>query len=100
MKKISITLAGMLSISLALPAVAGPNWSIIHDAEAHKASHQQPAATKNVPTVEEVVPLDHGPRALSTPYLNKEREMQILAHVHNKNTSAFDSQSRSSSLHA
>lgn len=73
MKHISIALAGMFAVSLALPAAAGPDWTVIRAGEAHRAAHPQ----------EEVVPLDHGPRALSTPWVNEEElQLQASAHAH------------------
>ena len=79
MNKSYLIAAGMLSVFVALPAVAGPNWQVIHEGE---HSHEQLA---NAPQAEEVLPLDHGPRALSTPWLNKEKRLSILAHEQKKN---------------
>jgi hypothetical protein len=89
MKKTSMTLAGILAVSFALPAMAGPNWAVIREAEMHKAAHQHQTSNKNDSATEEVLPLDHGPRAMSTPWLNKEREQELLAQAHKKKTSLF-----------
>jgi ABC-type sugar transport system substrate-binding protein len=70
MKQTSFTLAGLLAAVFAMPASAGPDWTEIHEGESHNASQQ---AESWVP------PLDHGPRALSTPWLNKVRKSEILA---------------------
>lgn len=75
MKKSYLIAAAMLSSLVALPAVAGPNWQVIHDAENYAAAH----ALKVTATSEEVLPLDHGPRALTTPWLNKEEKQSIAA---------------------
>lgn len=42
-------------------ATAGPNWHVIHEAEAHRAHHAK----------EHAAPLDHGPRAITAPWLSK-----------------------------
>jgi hypothetical protein len=88
MKRISITLAGILAATLALPAVAGPNWTIIRAAH-HNTAQQQPHGAQQAPAAEDVLPLDHGPRALSTPWLNKEHEQMLAAEAHNKKSSMF-----------
>ncbi len=75
MKKMSIAFAALVSAAVALPAAAGPDWNVIREAEAHKAPHQNSAATRT-PAEE---PLDHGPRALSTPWLNEEHEAELMA---------------------
>ncbi len=62
MKKFSATLFGLFAASLEVPAFAGPNWEVIHEAEAHHLAHHAEG---------HVAPLDHGPRAISTPWLNK-----------------------------
>lgn len=77
MKKSYLVAAALLSVSVALPAVAGPDWQIIHDAEHY--SHQQP-----IHVAEVAMPLDHGPRALTTPWMNQEEKQSILAHQQQK----------------
>jgi len=68
------TLTGILAAAISMPALAGPNWDVIHEAEArHVARHE----------VEHVLPLDYGPRAITTPYLNKVHEGETpVAAVH------------------
>jgi len=74
----TVTLAGLTS----LPALAGPNWDVIHMAEAGRASHKHEAKL--------VLPLDHGPRPLTTPWENAERlrRMQELSAQAQKEKSA------------
>jgi hypothetical protein len=75
MKKLTVTLIGILAATSQMPALAGPNWDVIHEAEArHLAHHAE----------EHVLPLDHGPRAITTPWLNKvhEREEAHVAATH------------------
>lgn len=86
MKKTSMILAGVLAVSFALPAMAGPNWTVIHEAEKNHKAAEQPHHNNNA-TEEEVLPLDHGPRAKTTPWMNKQREMELLAGAHKKKTS-------------
>ncbi|HKB60824.1 MAG TPA: hypothetical protein VKC56_12360 [Gallionellaceae bacterium] len=60
-----------LFIAFSLPAVAGPNWDVIHRAEANKAAHIREKAL--------VLPLDYGPRAITTPWLNRERIGELVS---------------------
>ena len=85
MKNSFITVVGMLSALAALPAVAGPDWDAIHEAETYNATHEQQIAVRNNPTTE-VMPLDHGPRALSTPWLNKELKLEAISRAQKKDT--------------
>jgi hypothetical protein len=73
MKKEAMALVIALSITVSMPAVAGPNWDVIHKAEANKAAHKHEAAL--------VLPLDYGPRAITTPWLNKERLGKLVAQI-------------------
>ena len=81
MKKTVASIAVVAAFStLALPAFAGPDWQVIH--EAQKAHHQQHEnAQKEASTTMHnmILPLDHGPRALSTPWVNKEEELAAKA---------------------
>lgn len=62
------TLTGILAAAISMPALAGPNWDVIHEAEAHHLARHEG---------EHVLPLDHGPRAITTPYLNKVHEGEL-----------------------
>lgn len=84
MKKSYLIAAAMLSTFVALPAVAGPDWQVIHDAENYQASHEQQASIAQ----EEVMPLDHGPRALTTPWMNQQERAYIVAHQQKKDSSS------------
>lgn len=64
MRKTSLAAIVSFSIALSMPALAGPNWDVIHRAEANKVAH------KHEKTM--VLPLDYGPRAITTPWLNRE----------------------------
>ena len=83
MKNSFMTVVGMLSALVALPAVAGPDWDAIHEAETYNATHEQQVAMRNNPTTE-VMPLDHGPRALSTPWLNQELKLEAVSRAQKK----------------
>lgn len=65
MTKNTITIALALSAAFSMPAFAGPNWAAIHRAEA-QAAHEK---------ADTVRPLDFGPRALTTPWVNKEQAL-------------------------
>lgn len=70
MKTLATTLFGLFAASMEAPAFAGPNWDVIHEAETrHLAHHAE----------EHVLPLDHGPRAINTPWLNKMHETRVAA---------------------
>ncbi len=73
MKKTHIALILAASIPFSTPALAGPNWDVIHKAEADKAAHKHEHAL--------VLPLDYGPRAITTPWLNQERLRQQNAQL-------------------
>jgi hypothetical protein len=67
MKHLLVTLAGVSILGTILPAVAGPDFHLIEQArKAHVA--QSVLAARQL-----VLPLDHGPRAQTTPWLNKQR---------------------------
>lgn len=44
MKKSYLIAAGLLSAFVTLPAVAGPNWDVIHEAESYASSHANNAS--------------------------------------------------------
>lgn len=73
MKISSATLSGLIAVSLAAPALAGPNWDAIRAAEARHAAHKAEAHGQ---------PLDHGPRAISTPWLNQVHAARAPASAH------------------
>lgn len=110
MKKLFITLIGALSLGAALPALAGPDWQAIEAARKAKqateiARHagsndlQGPTAAassakdpyaalpptgagpQKCPTDALVLPLDHGPRAQTTPYQNQQRRDRYAAQL-------------------
>ncbi len=83
MNKLLNTLIGAVALSAMLPAFAGPDWQAIERARqnkraqlvpAEKASPQANCAAKRL-----VLPLDHGPRAQSTPWLNERRKASFEA---------------------
>jgi len=83
MKRILTILIGAMSLGAALPALAGPDWHAIeqarrnHRAQVGRMEKLTPAeqcAAKRL-----VLPLDHGPRAQSTPYLNEQRKTSFEA---------------------
>ncbi len=83
MKAILTVLAGVLGLSVMLPAFAGPDWAVI---EAGRKNHRTQVAQMEKLTPDQkcaaeklVLPLDHGPRAVSTPYLNAKRKEQFDA---------------------
>ena len=91
MKKLLISLIGALALGATLPALAGPDWQAIEQARKAKQASQfarsgdaaeRPAAgPATCPPERLVLPLDHGPRAQTTPYLNQQRKERYEARV-------------------
>lgn len=89
MKKLLITLISAITLGTTLPVLAGPDWQAIEQARKAKqatlaARHgdARPAAgTEGMrcPLDALALPLDHGPRAQSTPYLNEKRKARFEA---------------------
>ena len=89
MNKLILTLIGGVALSAALPALAGPDWQLIEhgralkQAAAHHADDTQPTtqtSTYRSPS-RLVLPLDHGPRAQTTPHANQQRVRQYEAQL-------------------
>ena len=95
MKKLFTTLISALTLGAALPAVAGPDWATIeharkmhhdaqvqHSGDVYEALPPTAAGPQKCPAPEALVlPLDHGPRAQSTPYLNQQRKDRYDAQI-------------------
>ena len=85
MKTLFSTLIGTLTLGATLSAFAGPDWQAID--QARRNAHAQ--STKMEQTMPEekcaekrlVLPLDHGPRAQTTPYLNRQRKEAFEAAI-------------------
>ena len=94
MKKLLVTLTGILTIGAALPAVAGVDWQLIEQANKAQAkaanmqreATQQPqlAAVEGNPRSRIVLPLDHGPRAQTTPWSNQQRLLRAEQEARNR----------------
>jgi hypothetical protein len=69
------TLAALLALA-AGSALAGPDFFVIEQARKAQAAKADAAASAQQGTDNRkaVLPLDHGPRAQSTPYLNTKRK--------------------------
>ncbi len=89
MNKVLNTLIALVIGAAAMPAVAGPDFAAIE--QARKAGQvMQTAAAENVAVAiagrecppRLVLPLDHGPRAVTTPYLNEQRNARHEARKH------------------
>ena len=78
MKHLLFTLAGALTLGAALPAVAGPDFQVIEQARIRHAAQRAAEASTSAPR-SLVLPLDHGPRAQTTPWLNKQRVLRAEA---------------------
>ena len=82
MKKSLITLIGTLALGAALPAFAGPDWQLIEHARKAKQAEQSSrqdgtrVAKAQCKPSDLAPPLDHGPRAQTTPHDNRLREQE------------------------
>lgn len=97
MNKLLVTLISAITLGVVLPAVAGPgpDWHAIEQArkahQAAQAEHTGDLYEASAPTAAGprkcampdrlVLPLDHGPRAQTTPYLNHQRKERYAAQV-------------------
>lgn len=92
MKRLLVTLSGVFSLVATLPALAGPDWVLIDKAHkdrrqaalapAGQASMPVPSASRlDCPPPSLVLPLAHGPRALTTPAMNQVRKARHEARV-------------------
>jgi hypothetical protein len=89
MNKLILTLMGGLAFSAALPALAGPDWELIEhgralkQAAAHHADDTQSTTQTSIHRSPSrlVLPLDHGPRAQTTPQANQVRVRQYDAQL-------------------
>ena len=85
MKKVLTILICAFGLGAALPALAGPDWQAI---ELARKNHRAQVGQMEKLTTDEkcaarrlVLPLDHGPRAQSTPYLNEQRKASFEAEL-------------------
>lgn len=85
MKKLITTLVSIATLGASLSAFAGPDWQAIEQARknanaqtvnAEKVAPNDKCAEKRL-----VLPLDHGPRAQTTPYLNRQRKEAFEAEM-------------------
>ena len=85
MRKLVTTLIGTIAIWFTLSAFAGPDWRAIEQARknAHVQASKMEKATPEDKCAEKrlVLPLDHGPRAQTTPYLNRQRKAAFEAEM-------------------
>ncbi|MGH8790462.1 MAG: hypothetical protein ACREYA_36060 [Cupriavidus necator] len=82
MNKLLIFLIGMVTLGASLPAAAGPDFQAIERARKAKQAEQVKMAgtgQKDCDSMKLVLPLDHGPRAQTTPYLNQQRRERFEA---------------------
>ena len=89
MKKLLISLVGAVTLGVTLPSIAGPDFQAIE--RARKARHTTQHATMPTSAASAatemsdgapqklVLPLDHGPRAQTTPWLNRQRVLRADA---------------------
>ena len=88
MKNLLITLIGAVTLGAALPAIAGPDFQqqlIIQNAIKAKQAQTARVATvtseERCATQQLILPVDHGPRAQTTPYLNQQRKARFEAEM-------------------
>lgn len=85
MKMLLTSFIGATALSVTLPAFAGPDWQAIEQARKNKRA--QIARMEKLTPAEKcaakrlVLPLDHGPRAQSTPDWNVKRRQVFEAEL-------------------
>lgn len=79
MKQALFTLAAAVTLSASFPATAAPDFQAIEGAR--EAGHREAITRKDCKSRRLVLPLAHGPRATSTPYLNEQRKKQFEAEL-------------------
>ena len=86
MNKLLIHLAGILAFGAGSPAIAGPDVLQLQVMDRARDAKLEQAAQMEKASVEKrcasrvlVLPLDHGPRAQTTPYLNRLRRERFEA---------------------
>jgi len=85
MKRLIAIVVGTVALGAMAPVFAGPDWQAIEQARKnHRAQVAQ--MEKSIPdekcaTQRLALPLDHGPRASSTPYLNEQRKANFAAEL-------------------
>ena len=85
MKKLLIILVGAMTLGALLPALAAPDWQPMEQGRkntlAQAVPTEKPTAAEKCLAKRLVLPLDHGPRAQSTPYLNRKRSEAFEAEM-------------------
>lgn len=90
MNKLLITLIGSFALTAVASASAGPDWQIIEKARKDKQAAAETSRVSSSGTsaagggcrVERLVlPLDHGPRAQTTPFQNEQRRQRHEAQL-------------------
>lgn len=85
MKKLIAIMIGTIALGASLSAFAGPDWQTIE--QARKNARAQVDKTEKTMSEDKcaenhlVLPIDHGPRAQTTPYLNRQRKEAFEAEM-------------------
>jgi hypothetical protein len=96
MKKFSLLCAVLVQFALAASAIAAQDQALVQETRknqlAHDAQDSKAPTEASVAADKLVLPLDHGPRAVVTPWVNQQRRLR--AEEEAKNASAVrDAQS-------
>lgn len=75
MKQAVVWAFAAISALASLPAVAGPDWQLLEQARKANQAEAQEQLREGRPR-RLALPLDHGPRAQTTPWLNQQRLKQ------------------------
>lgn len=87
MNRLLIAIISALTLGIAVPAVAGTDPQANQPAQMERQAGTDAASApiagrpRKCPPDSLVLPLDHGPRAQSTPYLNQQRKDRYDAQV-------------------
>lgn len=76
MNKSFITLIGIVVLSTGVSAIAGPDFQAIEQARKLRQASASPATNLEKSTASQQLQLlDHGPRALASPYANQQKKL-------------------------
>lgn len=85
MKTLTSVVLGSIALGAWLPAFAGPDWQAIEQARQYRRAQvvhtEKPTPAEECAARRLILPLDHGPRAQTTPYLNEKRKAAFEAEL-------------------
>ncbi|HSY27972.1 MAG TPA: hypothetical protein VK832_10745 [Burkholderiaceae bacterium] len=99
MKKFSILCAVLLQFALTASAIAAQDQALVQETRKNQLAHDAQDAKVSEPAVaanKQALSLDHGPRAVVTPWVNQQRKLRAEADAKNA-SAARDAQNQDGS---